>query len=181
MGLDSVELVMSFEERFGIDIPDADAERITTTRMVCDYVYSRVADQSWQPCPTHHAFHRLRRVAPPLPERLRPDTPLAVLCPLLHRGKRWRELGKVAGLARWPELRRPAWAVRGGTALVFGVAIATGLATWSITIGVLASVAACWLVVSASRSLATLFHPGMVTVGDLLQDIASKCLPPPGG
>lgn len=36
--LDMVELVMAFEERFGIEIPDDDAENMTTVGDVHDYL-----------------------------------------------------------------------------------------------------------------------------------------------
>lgn len=36
--LDTVELVMAFEEEFGIDIPDTDAEKIRTVKDTVDYV-----------------------------------------------------------------------------------------------------------------------------------------------
>ena len=36
--LDIVELVMAFEEAFGIDIPDEDAEKITTVKQAIDYI-----------------------------------------------------------------------------------------------------------------------------------------------
>jgi acyl carrier protein len=38
MGLDSVELLMAFEEEFGIDVSDANAEKITTVRDMRDLV-----------------------------------------------------------------------------------------------------------------------------------------------
>ena len=38
--LDTVELVMAFEEEFGIEIPDEDAEKITTVQQAIDYVKS---------------------------------------------------------------------------------------------------------------------------------------------
>ena len=38
--LDTVELVMAFEEQFEIEIPDEDAERITTVKQVVDYIES---------------------------------------------------------------------------------------------------------------------------------------------
>lgn len=36
--LDTVELIMAFEEEFGIEIPDEDAEKIKTVKDVIDYV-----------------------------------------------------------------------------------------------------------------------------------------------
>lgn len=36
--LDTVELIMEFEEEFGIEIPDEDAEKITTVGSAVDYI-----------------------------------------------------------------------------------------------------------------------------------------------
>lgn len=36
--LDIVELVMAFEEAFDLDIPDEDAEKITTVKNAVDYI-----------------------------------------------------------------------------------------------------------------------------------------------
>jgi acyl carrier protein len=36
--LDTVELVMAFEEAFGIEIPDEDAEKIATVKDAIDYI-----------------------------------------------------------------------------------------------------------------------------------------------
>ena len=41
--LDIVELVMAFEEELGIEIPDEDAEKITTVQQAIDYINDRRA------------------------------------------------------------------------------------------------------------------------------------------
>ncbi len=38
--LDAVELIMRLEEEFAIDIPDEDAEKITTVKAAVDYIES---------------------------------------------------------------------------------------------------------------------------------------------
>ena len=41
--LDTIELVMAFEEAFSIEIPDEDAEKIRTVRNAIDYVESHAS------------------------------------------------------------------------------------------------------------------------------------------
>jgi acyl carrier protein len=41
--LDIVELVMAFEEAFEIEIPDEDAEKITTVKDAIDYIEARTS------------------------------------------------------------------------------------------------------------------------------------------
>ena len=36
--LDTVELVMGLEEEFDTEIPDEEAEKITTVQLACDYI-----------------------------------------------------------------------------------------------------------------------------------------------
>ena len=42
--LDLVELVMAFEEEFGSDIPDEDAEKLTTVGAAISYITSKSAE-----------------------------------------------------------------------------------------------------------------------------------------
>ena len=42
--LDTVELVMAFEEEFGAEIPDEDAEKLTTVGGVIEYLKSKGFD-----------------------------------------------------------------------------------------------------------------------------------------
>jgi len=41
--LDTVELIMQFEEEFDIEISDDDAEKLTTVRSSVDYINSKLA------------------------------------------------------------------------------------------------------------------------------------------
>lgn len=41
--LDTVELVMAFEEAFGLEIPDEDAEKIRTVKDAVDYIKSKLS------------------------------------------------------------------------------------------------------------------------------------------
>jgi len=43
--LDTVELVMAFEEEFDIEIPDEDAEHLTTVGKAMEYLKKRLGDK----------------------------------------------------------------------------------------------------------------------------------------
>ncbi len=43
--LDTVELVMAFEEEFGIEIPDEDAEKITSVGDAVKYIEEKAANK----------------------------------------------------------------------------------------------------------------------------------------
>ncbi len=42
--LDTVELVMAFEDGFGIEIPDEDAEKITNVAQAIEYIVKKTAN-----------------------------------------------------------------------------------------------------------------------------------------
>ena len=42
--LDSVELIMQFEEEFGIEIPDEDAEKMITVGAIVKYIQDKTGD-----------------------------------------------------------------------------------------------------------------------------------------
>jgi acyl carrier protein len=44
--LDIVELVMAFEEEFGIEIPDEEAEKISNVKEAVDYIQNNAGDQN---------------------------------------------------------------------------------------------------------------------------------------
>jgi acyl carrier protein len=42
--LDTVELVMAFEDEFNVEIPDEDAQNITTVKSAIDYITNKAKD-----------------------------------------------------------------------------------------------------------------------------------------
>ena len=80
MGLDVVEILMGWEEAFGISITDAEAEALLCTpRRTIDLIASKLAaqDAPGGACLTLRAFHRLRhsivRTTGVTRDRVRPD------------------------------------------------------------------------------------------------------------
>ena len=94
MGLDIVEFVMGVEERFGIEIPDADAQNLTTPRKLVDYIMTRVKPGQDRGCLTQREFHRLRRALVArhwaTRQNLKPDTLLEGIVPRLNRRTLWQ-------------------------------------------------------------------------------------------
>lgn len=85
MGLDSVELMMGFEERFDIDIPDADAMQIATVGDMHRYLCRRLLHVRRRTCETQRTFYQVRRALMRISEvprwYVRPDTRLDLALP----------------------------------------------------------------------------------------------------
>lgn len=43
--LDTVELIMALEEKFGLEIPDADAEKLTTVGAALEYLEKKLVEK----------------------------------------------------------------------------------------------------------------------------------------
>jgi hypothetical protein len=117
MGLDSVELVMAFEEAFGIDITDAVASKMIAPRQTIDYVESRLATVPADHCLTQQIFYRLRRglrdqSVPGL--ALRPTTKVYEIAEKREWPNLWTRIREVEGASSWPD-RIPwkGWLVEG--------------------------------------------------------------------
>ncbi len=109
MGLDSVEMVIEVEDRFGIRIPDAEAEKIVTVGDLYQVVLSLIASSSGLKCKTQHVFYRLRKSLPfHLREGLKPETELDRILPKENIQATYSSLQKQIGL-QLPSLVTPAW------------------------------------------------------------------------
>src|SRR5688572_2380004 len=110
MGLDLFEFVMAVEGTFGIEIPDRDAEKLETPRLLIEYLVARMpaSESPGTTCLTQRAFYRLRAPAVrrfDVPRgALRTDTPLA---PLIRNGKTdWMAWRSDVSATNWPALKR---------------------------------------------------------------------------
>lgn len=61
MSLDTVELVISIEERFDISIPDGEAAQLHTIQEIADCVHSKIAMNPTAKCKSQLLFYLLRR------------------------------------------------------------------------------------------------------------------------
>lgn len=113
MGLDTVELVIRFEEAFGITISDEVATSITTPRAVTDYIVTQVPTAERSACLSQQAFYFLRHSFSnrlDLPRRaFHPDARLQNLFPKDTRKTVWGQLQTEMGPHVLPDLARPLW------------------------------------------------------------------------
>ncbi len=61
MGLDSVELAMSIEDKFGVTIPDAEYANIGTIQQMADAIFQRLKLEPNKKCLSQIVFYRVRR------------------------------------------------------------------------------------------------------------------------
>lgn len=113
MGLESVELVLGYEDAFRIEIPDPVAAQLLTPRDVIDHVLPRLTLTERAPCLHASAFYLVRRgfgehLHVPR-RRIRLDTALSEIVPDVDRRFTWLGLGSVLGVKLKGELGRRPW------------------------------------------------------------------------
>jgi len=180
MGLDSVEIVMSVEEEFGVTIPDVDASRMLRVGELIKYVVQHARQAPSLPCPTAHAFYHLRRTLlesiPISRSEVRLTSSIAALLPIDQRQRIWGALAQ-EGFSL-PLLQRPEHIVAATTALVIVLtAILSGLTsvfiggTWAVV--AIALLLAGWLAgAELTRHLAVDIPPSCATIRDLVLSYA---------
>ncbi|WP_426431459.1 phosphopantetheine-binding protein [Winogradskyella sp. HB-48] len=106
MGLDSVELLMSVEERFGIQIEDSEAEKIYTVQNFVDSVYDKIITNPNEKCLTQIVFYRMRKAFQILKltdKEIKPETKISELLTQTELKEKWHLLKTEIGL-ELPEL-----------------------------------------------------------------------------
>ena len=111
MGLDAVEIVMGWEESFGISISDDEAMTLRTPNLAIDLIAKKLGarDEPQRPCLTVRAFHRLRKsivtVANVPRQSVRPEARLKTLI-CTDRRHTWDAVRAKCGIASLPS---PGW------------------------------------------------------------------------
>ena len=181
MGLETVEIILETEERFGIEIPDKDASRIRTIgeyyELVCRLLGVKPV-QGTPKCLNAKAFYRIRRAMTDKlgidRDKIRPKAALAEILPLKQRRDAWPMLSKETGL--WmPELRRHRDIVFAiwWFGIVFYLAstilvLVNVLPIWLALGGVIASIA---LMIVLTRPLKVYPHGKRMTFRDLASTV----------
>lgn len=95
MGLDTVEMIIAVEDRFGVAIADVDAERTTTVGQLHDLLLRLLAGAATGRCKSQHVFYRLRRVLPVEQRRIiRPDSPITSIFSAKVKRSRYERLAE---------------------------------------------------------------------------------------
>jgi acyl carrier protein len=108
MGLDTVELIMAFEQEFDVRISDEDASQMATVGQTCDRIVSllQTKPQGDRVCATARSFYRLRaELLHRDVERhlVRGDATIGALVPQRMR-REWPRIADAAGLRREPNV-----------------------------------------------------------------------------
>ena len=184
MGLDGVELIIRFEDAFGVAIPDRIASELTTPRRVTGYLLSQLKVGQQPACTSQQAFYRLREQLLPLTAvprgEFRPGTKLTHVFPVDRRKQTWAMAKSQPGVTKLPDLVRPRWLV----SLLALVTIVTaflvfnqlravlGSRDFAILVSIVVAVAIAYGGALMTRSLKSQFSREYTNLGDLADYLA---------
>jgi acyl carrier protein len=187
VGLDSVEIVMELEERFGINLPDHELHTARTVADLAALVIARLPKTGSPVCPTACSFYRLRRALMAVTgadrDSVRPSVGMDQFLPRRpFRRRMWAGLRAVhPGLPRlvaprlvdrfliWMSLFALAALPVGAIVLVGLYGIAAGLL--SVAVAVACALAALALL---ARVSAQSLPESLTTVGDVARAAAPR-------
>ncbi len=187
MGLDSVELVIGFEDAFGIAIPDEAAACMRTPRDVIEYVMERVEKSAEPACVSQRGFHLIRReftrTLAIARNQIRPKAQLSELIPRAHRKHLWPRIGIAVGAGEWPSLVRPQWLFNLLALLSVVAAVAVSvqlyrqspeLGAWVTLVGIGSLILVSIALAQITRPLRTEFATDLERVEDLVRWVVAK-------
>nr|WP_299245237.1 phosphopantetheine-binding protein [uncultured Aquimarina sp.] len=101
MGLDSVELVMSIEDKFGVIIPDVEYANIGTIQQMADAIFQRIRIKPNNKCLSQIIFYRIRSAFEEFDnekQNISPDTKMIDLLNKTDLKSDWNSLENKIGL-----------------------------------------------------------------------------------
>ena len=186
MGLDTIELALSVEETFDIEIPDAIAPSLNTLRDLIDYIESlQIGENAHGGCICMRGFNRMRKglVEGGFCNRneVKPDAKLDNILPRIQRRNAWRAISNSLGI-QLPGLIRPRIVSYFTTALVtlvtfIGAAILYSGPISMLVFATLIGVALGTLAFRITEPLAThLFedYRKITTIGELVNYVVKR-------
>jgi hypothetical protein len=188
MGLESVELVMAFEEHFGIEIPDEEAEKLLTPGLVIDLVCAKLKTIDGDTCQSQRAFYILRRAVIKIlgkkRKELTPKTYLQDLSPDKNCTSWWTQLTEEVQAHNWPTPSRPYWMKQSIYYACLAALFATPLSLYErgnstslvrgIVLGFAVTVLLAIMLVLATKPFRTRIPRKLVTLRDLIPYVASS-------
>ncbi|MCX6902158.1 MAG: hypothetical protein NTW03_01500 [Verrucomicrobia bacterium] len=178
---------MAVEERFGIEIANAEAEKVRTPGDLIALVLGKVQTTDWSVCLSRRAFYAIRRVL--MKEfgvkraEISPTALLEPLVPRVDRQKAWQQMKVALQAERWPELGRPGAVLAGLACLFAAVAFVPLVWAWSLWITVPLAIAVWRAAFELTRPLGVEFRANCATVGQLANFVvgaAPKLFEPQG-
>ncbi|WP_272149476.1 phosphopantetheine-binding protein [Tenacibaculum aiptasiae] len=85
MGLDSVELVMTIENKFGISISNVECEQIVTVQQMADSVFKKIKLKPNKKCLSQIVFYKIRRALEQFENEKENITPNTKISDLLNK------------------------------------------------------------------------------------------------
>ena len=184
MGLDTVELVIRFEQAFGIAIPDEVAGDLTTPRKLTEYLLSQLTLAERSACMSQQAFYLLRKEFVPVlgiqRSEFYPRANLEQLIRIHGRRETWTTLLARIGDRPLLDLVRPPWLC----SLLSFATIATAIATFiyshltfgntdlALLLSLLMFIAFGYGTAVITRPLKRNFRRGYAQAGDLAKHLA---------
>jgi acyl carrier protein len=115
MGLDGVELVMAFEEGFGVTITDKEAEECFTSAAVIELIVGKLRASDERMCVSQRAFYLLRKgLTRSLGVSRRSVTlnsDIRTFAAGRSERKVWDDLRRAVQARSWPALARALWLI----------------------------------------------------------------------
>jgi acyl carrier protein len=159
MGLDAVELIMAVEEAFDIQIPDREAEKLSTVGQMYAFVVNKLAFNELPRCQSSAVFYQARRALMDLhgvPRRsVSPSTRMDSLLPSSSRRSDWQRLSRTME-AQLPQLEPPRWMglLSAGRGAALLIACAAAYFVYPVSTAVIFTLGSALLIFMANQAMA---------------------------